>query len=390
MSKAVPVLILTTIAPALACLHLVRELREERTQTASLQARIDELEKARAAAEVFTVLPRATPFSPATEQPPAVAPPPMPEPIERDSAAALANGPSMPPDVRDRIRAHMEQRREMMQQPQYREAMRARARLDMRRHYPGLMEELQMTQEEVDGLFDFLADQQVRSMEDNDALFMRGNSDEAQLREAQERFHARAEQQRMELETYLGPKYQPWLEYQHTLGQRHRLAAVQSTLALGGAPLNEAQAKSVLGALVQEQRRQQQQIRTQLGSTNAAGNTVNALVAMESSAAPFPGHEEWLERQEQSNERLLNAVRSELSSKQFDQLKEMFDSELEMQRTHLELQKAQGELPARTGVPSAAVMGGFAPTPVEASITRRAVPVTQTSNEPSSAEANSR
>lgn len=390
MSKVVPILILTTIAPALACLHLVRELRQEREQTASLQARIDELEKDRAAAEAFTVIPRTSPFSAPTEQVGAAAVPRTQARAEQAAVAAVERESATPQDVRERIRAHMEQRREMMKQPQYREAMRTQARLDMRRNYPGLMQELQMTREEVDGLFDLLADQQVRSMEESESMFLQGDQpDEAQVRAAQERFQARAEQQRMELETYLGPKYEQWVEYQQTLGQRHRLVAVQSTLALGGTPLNDKQAKTLLSALVQEQRRQQQQW-TQVPATNVSGNAADGMAVVNSVGGNFPGFEDWLEQQEQSNERLLNTVRSDLSSKQFQQLKEMLDSELEIQRTHLELQKAQGELPSRIGVPRAGIIGGFAPIAPVGSVTTRAVVISEPPSTSSSGEVGSR
>src|SRR5690606_31850391 len=158
-------------------------------------------------------------------------------------------------------------------------------------------------------------------MEENDALFLDGNPDEAQLREAQQRFMARAEQHEAEREMLLGPKYRQWQEYQETLGQRYRLAAVQSTLALGGAPLNQEQADAVLAALVQEQRRQHQQ-QLQAQRAPAAVLSAGGMVATDASTNMFQAQEDWLKQQEQSNERLLNAVKSRLSSEQFERLKE--------------------------------------------------------------------
>ena len=69
MNKAIPILLLTTAAPAIACLHLVRELREERAQSEALQAKVAELEKSAAEAQVFRIVRRASPFSAPVEMP---------------------------------------------------------------------------------------------------------------------------------------------------------------------------------------------------------------------------------------------------------------------------------------------------------------------------------
>jgi hypothetical protein len=340
MNKAIPILLLTTAAPAIACLHLVRELREERAHSEALQAKVAELEKSAAEAQVFRVVRRASPFSAPVEMPPgtsigarSTSPAKQSDaPTRADvSSAALASE-----DTRDQMREHFERQRALLRNPEYREAVRASTRLGMNQNYPGFTAELGLSEDEANRFMDLLTDQQLQSMEHDESLYLaRAGDDEARMREAHERMQERMRQQQAEIEMHLGPtNYQKWQDYQQTLGQRHRLASMQSQLALAGTPLDAEQSGALLAALVQEQRKQQAQ---------AGADTGQRVGSFWHSNGPAPGQEEWIKTQEQSNERLLAAIKSNLSSQQASKLEQMLDGELDLHRTQLKLLQAEGQ-----------------------------------------------
>jgi hypothetical protein len=338
MNKAIPILLATTAVPAIACLHLVRELREERAQSETLQAKVAELEKSAAEAQVFRVIRRASPFSAPVELPPGTSRG-APTATQRDEPASTSapNAALASEDPRDEMRKHFERQRALLRNPEYREAVRASTRLSMNQNYPGFAAELGLSEDEANRFMDLLTDQQLQSREQDESLFLdaRMGNDEARMREARERMEERMRQQQAEIEMHLGPaNYQKWQDYQQTLGQRHRLASMQSQLALAGAPLDAEQSGALLAALVQEQRKQQQ--------AQAGANAVQPVGGSWHSYGPVPGQEEWITAQEQSNERLLAAIKSNLSSQQAAKLEQMLNRELDLHRTQLKLQEAQG------------------------------------------------
>ncbi len=370
MNKAIPILLLTTAAPAIACLHLVRELREERAQSEALQAKVAELEKSAAETQVFRIVRRASPFSAPVEMPLGTsrgAPSKSPaKQSDKPTGTSTPNAALAADDPQDQMREHFERQRALLKNPEYREAVRASSRLSMSQNYPGFAAELGLSEDEANRFMDLLTDQQLQSMEHDESLFLaRTGDDEARMREAHERMQERMRQQQAEIEMHLGPtKYQKWQDYQQTLGQRHRLASMQSQLALAGAPLNAEQSGALLAVLVQEQRKQQQ---AQAGAN--AGQPVGSWQPY----GPVPGQEEWITAQEQSNERLLAAIKSNLSSQQASKLEQMLDRELDLHRTQLKLLQAEGQN-ATTGF---SATGTLAVAPV---YTEHAVVVTPAGN----------
>lgn len=360
MNKAIPILLLTTVAPAIACLHLVRELREERAQSEALQAKVAELERSVAEAQVFRVVRRASPFSAPVEMAPgtslAASSTSSTKQSNEPKSANFPNAALASKDARDQMREHFERQRALLRNPEYREAVRASTRLGMSQNYPAFAAELGLSEDEANRFMDLLTEQQLQSMEHDESLyFARAGDDEARMREAHERMQERMRQQQAEIEMHLGPtNYQKWQDYQQTLGQRHRLASMQSQLALAGSPLDAEQSDALLAALVQEQRKQQQ--------AQAGANTGQPVGSFWHSYGPVPGQEEWISAQEQSNERLLAAIKSNLSSQQASKLEQMLDRELDLHRTQLKLLQAEGQN-ATQGFSSA---GAWAAAPIYA------------------------
>lgn len=359
MNKAILILAAATAISSIACMHLVRELREERALAESLQSRVAELERARvqlaSRPSPFSAVPSEPPTAPAE---PPTAEPPSPAPTQTQPRAKLAA--AGPFDRTERLREHLKRQREMLQDPEYREAMRAQQRLGLLSTYPNLGSELELTQVEVDRLLDLLAEQRMRDMETQDNFLLAQNATESSIREAQRIAEQRQQQQQIEVEALLGPtKYQHWQEYQATLGQRHRTASIQSSLAMAGTPLNAQQSETLLSALVEEQRRQQ-------ATALASGGASAMAMAGSGSAA----EEEWLKSRERSQERLIASLQSTLSAEQISHLRALFEREIEMHRAHVKLRQAQGGDQSSniffSGAAAPAAVGSWSMHPIEA------------------------
>lgn len=351
MNKALFVLVLTTAGASLACMHLVRELRDERARVATLEARITQLEQAAQSREetVIATLP-VNPFSShAQHNQSQISAEVSQATAHTDALAGAAPGAMTPTEherssheqrahqLQARMREQMDRQRELMQDPQYRDAMRRQQRARMVSTYPGLREALGLSPEQADRFLDLLADHQVSEMQHMD--FMHAHKDANELQRTQAAMQERYQRHQEELETQFGPGIQQrWREYQETLGQRHRVAALQSELAMAGVPLDRDQSQALLNALVDEHRRQTQEL--------TAGTLVaNAMMPVGSASHADPS--KWVEAQERAHERLLSSLQSTLSTQQLGRLEEMFAREREVRRASMELMRAQGlETPA--------------------------------------------
>src|SRR5690606_33326419 len=69
------------------------------------------------------------------------------------------------------MREHRERQRQLMQDPEYREAVRLQARTSYARQYPGVIQELGFDQAQADDFFVMLAEQQMRANERMEALW---------------------------------------------------------------------------------------------------------------------------------------------------------------------------------------------------------------------------
>lgn len=334
MRKAVLVLGLTTIVASLVCMHLVRELRDERARAATLEVRIAQLERmarsheASDAPNAWSVNPFTSPHEPAVT--PATTNAETTPAPQTSSVAENEAEPAVEQRVREmqaRMRAQLDRRRELLQDPQYREAMRRQQRAFMAKAHPGLREALGLSAEETERFLDLLADPQISLMQD--VLF--DGSDPQRAQQALQEGHQR---QQEEIEMQFGPEVrQRWQTYRDTLAERHRAAALQSELAMAGVPLDQQQSQALLDALIDERRRQTQELR-------ATAAELDAFTPMGRAAPMDPV--KWLESHEQAHERVLSALQSSLRPEQLARLEEVFTLEREMQKASMELMRAQG------------------------------------------------
>jgi hypothetical protein len=196
MSKTVLALFAACVGLSLLSLHLVKQMRAGDATIAELQAQVAKLESER---QTTPPVPAPSPAPAATWQVEPVAPPPASPNKE------LVTGMSRPrvtvpdeglivPSREERMRMMREareRRRQLMQDPDYREAIRVQQRSNMTRQYPGVAQELGLTAEQAEGLFDLLAEQQLTANEQAELMWDPEGADPAELQQRQEKMQQR-------------------------------------------------------------------------------------------------------------------------------------------------------------------------------------------------------
>jgi hypothetical protein len=341
MKKIVLLLTATSLALGAVTLHLVRELRSERAAGLELKMRIAELERAHARpptppASPFASLERAGPSLSATT-PTETAPPPTS--VGRAPLVASVMPANVDKDERVRMmRASMERQRALLRDPEYREAMRLQQKAMLPTMYPDLAAELELSAEQTDALMSLLADQQVRAME-HERPFFEGQPDAATLQELARNQQEQQAAMDNEVRDLLGENtWREWSEYKATMGVRHEVSQMRTTLALNGAPLEDSQVKPLQRALLEAQQRQIQEWNR---------NATSASVVLDRSARTANQHLAWQEqalgRQREHNAQLRDALKSVLTDAQLRHIEQQHSAQLKLQEAHLRMERAQAE-----------------------------------------------
>jgi hypothetical protein len=344
MNKSIAALTLATLSFGSASAYLLGELRTERAQAQSLQAQIDELQRARPA--------QRNPFD--RPPPPAVAddvtpPAPSPEP-ERPRPAQppqLAEAAAVEPPVFTARSARMDRARELLQDPEYRKAMLAQQKFAMRRLYPDLQSALRLQPQEAEQLMDLLAEQQLNQMANSPPFRGRGGQmDPTEMQQYQQQLQQQQRERDAQIASVLGDsKLQEWQNYQQTLGARSQIRELRTELAEAGIPLREGQIEPLVASLAAEQQwRAQESMKYRGGQLLASGNatSVNRVAMMEQN----------LETTAEYNRRLHDAAAPYLSSDQLRRFDAHLSQQLEMQRANLQLMRAQQEAVSRGDIPA--------------------------------------
>jgi PAS domain-containing protein len=362
MSKLAVVLAIVAIGEGAVTLHLVRQVQVERENAQTLQARVTELEQK-------TPQPGATfiavPTQPATANPFATVRKNEPTPsktVAGNSAAAAnaivggftAAGP-MPLSahdqerVREQMQASMERQRTLMRDPEYREAMRAQQKMNLVRSNPNLARDLDMTAEQLDRLYDVLAEQSLRAMENHGPMWSVDGErpDAAKMQEFQRKAMEQQRTNETELRRALGDgKYREWQEYQSMAGVRWEADRVRTSLASAGVPLDESLAKPLLKTLHQQQMKMMQQAAATAASSNANASArlvVGSAFAPGSSPDMLKMQEQSLEMITQHQKRQREALASVLTPEQLKVVEDEHNAEQQMQRAQLRIMRAQQE-----------------------------------------------
>jgi hypothetical protein len=351
MGKVVLILAATAVGLGLLSLHLVNRLREGDATIAELKTQVESLQGQVAAIPRFAV----APVSPAplgvTEIPPKETPKTAaaPSSTPQTTAAVTSMLPS-PLSNEDRMRVmreHRERQRQLMQDPEYRDAMRTQSRSNLARQYPGVIQEMGLDPQQADDFFNMLADQQMRSSEQMGPLWdadAAEKSDPAALQDRHRKIQqAAAEMQRQneaELASRFGQgKLQAWKEYQSTVGQRYQLENMRTTLAAQGLPLGDDVSKPMLKALAAAQKAEADEYAA------AVSRSAAPTLALRSAAVAFDSGnnmDQQIEMTKKRNQRTLDAVSSYLTFEQRAALEKEQDAQLKVLEAQQRVMRANG------------------------------------------------
>jgi hypothetical protein len=311
------------LVAGITSVNLWRELRAERTLTAGLRSRLEQL-----------AVPGAVPPAPSIAVLPlaeagGAAPPPRPAP--GSSAADPAHAAARP--------LLSLNNQELLKDPEYRKARLAQARLTLPQNYPGLAEELGLTPDEADSLFDLLAENQVSSL-NTLPIGVDGQLDQAAMQEFSRTRQAAQAQLEQSLASLLGStRHAQWTDYQATRPARMQVEQLGRTFQSMGLSLSDEQRRPLVAAYILEQKRQQDDRRSMSRDLSQA--------ALDPQARRAQLQEESLRQQAESNRRLLETASSHLSPQQTEALRTSLEEQLAMNRASATAQRRQQEIQAQ-------------------------------------------
>ncbi|WP_116807503.1 hypothetical protein [Steroidobacter cummioxidans] len=349
MSKVVLISVASSVGLGLLSLHLVKQMKEGEATIAELKAQVASLQEQ-----------QQQPLPPAplqfNEQPPVEQPSQGVAAAAKETpkaAAVFTIGPNAvpaQPNRDERMRMFREQRerqRQLMQDPEYREAMRVQTRGNFARQYPGVIAELGLDAQQADEFFDLLADQQMRTTEQMQPLWEMESMDPNDQAARQERHRkiaqqAQENQRRSEAEMaarFGQDKLQAWKEYQSSMGMRYELENMRNALSASGLPLSEDLSKPMLKALAQAQQAEADEMSAAV--SRGAAPAMARLTAF--GAADGSNMERQLDAMRKRNQRMLDSIAPYLSFEQRAAIEKQQDAQLKMQEAQLRLMRAQGK-----------------------------------------------
>ncbi len=356
MHKIALVLAIVAIGEGAVTLHLVRQVRAERENAQTLQARVTELERSApqgpAAGATFVAVPTQPTASPFTtvgrtaslQRPPAPTTAGTLTAVNTFVAGVAAPAPDQE-RMREQMKASMERQRTLLRDPEYREAMLTQQKMMLMRSNAGVAQELNLTSEQVDRLFGTLAEQSLRSMETMNAFQWGEQPDNAQMQEMHRKAMEQQSANEAELKRALGEaKYREWQEYQSLSGVRWEADRVRTSLENAGVPLDESLAKPLMKTLREQQQKMLQQMAATPASPMRAGLVVTgAAISSDATGNFVQVQQDSLDYMAKTQQRQREALASVLTPEQLKILEEEHNAELQMQRAQLRLMRAQQE-----------------------------------------------
>lgn len=321
------------IVSGIISVNLWRELRAERVANHELRA---QLAQQSAPAPASFELPAPMPAREPTAGPRTAATPA----VEENSPSS----PDRPAQVPPTVTSLVVQQRDLMQDPEYRRAALAQLRLSLPQTYPGLAEELNLSDEQADRLFGMLAELQMEQNSLAPPLMENGQPpDQATIEEFSRRSQELQRRRNDQVAALLGPGGQEqFLAYEQTRGARVQAQSIQRLMESAGTPLTQAQMKPIVDVYVSEQRRQADQLNS-LARQFGTGPDASARM-----------QEAIMDLQADRNRRLVEAARPQLSQQQIQRLEASLEQQLTMSRASMRMARERAEAQAAAGGPQAA------------------------------------
>jgi hypothetical protein len=318
MKKLAAALAVVALGLGVGALYLWQQLNDERGHSADLQAQINAMDAAqKSSAAALTAPPAGTPPGNQPVAATAANAAPTPASAPAKSAAPARTGSALATGAK-----------ELMSTPEGREMMRGQLRLMLPARYPDIAQELNLSPDQVDKLFDLLAKQQVELSADSIDLLGGGNADPAAVQQMQRKLQEKQQANEVEIQQLLGDKYPQWQDYQGTLAARQQVSSLQSVLNAGGNGLSQAQSKSLTAALAAEQKRISEEQRS--APPPPQGSSRQDLLELQ------------LQKATENNKRLVDVASAQLDPVQLDKYRQMLDRQTSMARNVLRALIGQG------------------------------------------------
>jgi hypothetical protein len=361
MSKTVLMLFAACVGLSLLSLHLVKQIRTADATIVDLQQQLATHKEL--AQSASTVQPVEEPPVVAAVQEKVEAPAPVKEEPLKNALSKVVPVPEGEPvgipNREERMRMMREARerqRQLMQDPEYREAMLLQNRSNMTRQYPGLAQDMGFSAEQTEAFFNLLAEHQMRTNEQLEPMWDLGGDPatmQQNQRKAQEKMVELQRKNEAEIAAHLGPeKLQAWKEYQSTIGVRHQAEQLRASLSSQGIPLSEDASRSVVKAMAEAQKAEMQEYanmaresRGFAGVVVAKGSSNNFHSAMSSPE----GIERALEATKRRNQRLLEAMSPYLTYEQRQAIEKEQEAQVKVQEAHMRVMRAQGSSGSSVG-----------------------------------------
>jgi hypothetical protein len=218
--------------------------------------------------------------------------------------------------------------RELMKNPEFRQAQLTMTRLRIAQSLPGLAETLGLSQNEANHLFEVMAETQMnRSTELSEALAKAGGIGNAPaLTEVMRNTVGREDPARAALGD---AKYAQYQEYQRNVRPAlQQVASIGSSLDAAGEPLDDWQSRTLTAAMMTEQQRLRQEATIPRPIPNPGVPRGMADTLTESA-----------NRQQESNRRILEASAATLNAAQLEVLKQQFEQQDATRRRSIETAK---------------------------------------------------
>jgi hypothetical protein len=285
------------------------------------------------------------------QQAPALAP--VATVSDAKAASPVPPPPVQPVNISLSLQQAQAREQELMADPEYRKARMAQQRMNIERNFPGLVEELGLSQKEADRVFDILAESQMNMNYEMNALRNgAAQPDQATRAEMQRRQQEMQRQQEAEVAALLGPaRYAQWQGYEETRGGRQQAVQFGMQLAQVGLPLSDVQQRGLTTVLVAEQKRLMQTLEPMARNMNQADAQMRQQI-----------EEQAMKLQEESNRRIVDGAAAHLSARQVASLKQQFETQAAMTAAQRRLQQRRQEVQGGGG-PIAVPVPAIAPAP---------------------------
>lgn len=336
------------VVSGIVSVNMWRELHAERQLTATLRQQLSESQTAMPASI-------SSPIQTMLYPGPGVAAPAVPMSGGEPEVPEAARPADRPAPAMDVARLIFNQQ-EMMKDPEYRKARLAQTRMSAPQNYPGLVEELGLTPEEADRLFDVLAENQLE-MNDVSMLAATINGvppDPSALEDASRRRTEMQRRQDEQLMAMLGSaRFSQWQDYQQSQGARLQVAQLGRTLDGIGMSLSPEQSRPLVAAYVAEQKRQRDENQRMFANVQQLGPADQARMM-----------EERHKQQAESNRRIVDAAKPHLSSQQIEALQASLDQQLVMSRATSRMLRQQMEVQGQSPVLGTTITIATPPPPI--------------------------